>query len=88
MTGILCDILSAFFFCFFLLLPAEDSAQQRSVEALGRGEPPLHLPDGDLILGGGAEQRQAAWHRAENLGRVGHGAHAEAVLPEGQGGQG
>lgn len=65
--------------------PAEDSAQQRGVEALRRGEAPLHLPDRHLVLGGGAEQREATRDRTEDLRRVGHGPHAEALLPHGQG---
>lgn len=70
------------------LSPAEDSTQQRSVEALRRGEASLHLPDRHLVLGGGAEQREATRDRTENLGWVGHGSHAETLLTDGQGRQG
>lgn len=68
----------------FLLLPAEDSAQQRGIEALGRREASLHLADRHLVLGGGAEEREATGHRTEDLGRVGHHAHAQALLAHGQ----
>lgn len=71
-----------------LLSPAEDSAQQRSVEALGGRQAPLHLPDGHLVLGVGAEQREAAWNRAEDLGGVGQSGEAQALLPQAQGREG
>lgn len=70
------------------LSPAEDSTQQRSVEALRWGEASLHLPDRHLVLGGGAEQREATRDRTEDLSRVGHGSHAEALLTHGQGREG
>lgn len=64
--------------------PAQDSAQQRSVEALRGRQAALHLPHSHLVFGGGAEQGQPTRDGAEDLGRVGHGAHAQAVLGEGQ----
>lgn len=70
------------------LSPAEDSTQQRGVEALRRGEASLHLPDRHLVLGGGAEQREATRDRTEDLGRVGHGSHTETLLTDGQSRQG
>lgn len=70
------------------LSPAEDSTQQRGVEALRRGEASLHLPDRHLVLGGGAEQREATRDRTEDLGRVGHGSHTQTILTEGQDRQG
>lgn len=71
-----------------VISPAKDSTQQRGVEALGRGEASLHLPNRHLVLGGGAEQREATRDRTEDLGRVGHGSHAETLLSDGQGGEG
>lgn len=68
----------------FPLSPAEDSAQQGGVEALRGREAPLHLAHRHLVLGGGAEQREATRHRTEHLGRVGHHAHAQALLAHGQ----
>ena len=47
--------------------PAQHAAQQRGVETLGRGQPPLHLGDGDLVLGGGGEEGEAARGGAEHL---------------------
>lgn len=73
---------------YFLLSPAEDAAQQRSVEALGGSQAPLHLPNGHLVLGVGAEQREATRDRAEDLGRVGQSGEAEALLPHAQGREG
>lgn len=67
-----------------LLSPAQDSAQQRGVETLRRREASLHLADRHLVLGGWAEQWQAARHRTEDLRWVGHHAHAQALLAHGQ----
>jgi len=47
--------------------PAQNSSEQRGVETLGRRETPLHLGDGDLVLGRRAEQRQTTGHRAEQV---------------------
>lgn len=67
------------------VLPSQHAPQQGGVEALGRGQSPLHLPYGHLVLGGGAEQRQAARYRAEHLVDAdGHSAH-QAVLAQHQG---
>jgi len=71
-----------------LVSPAQDSAQQGSVEALRWGEAALHLPHRHLVLGVGAEQRQATRDRTEHLRWVGHGSHAETLLTEGQRRQG
>lgn len=68
--------------------PAEDSTQQRGVEALRWGEASLHLPDRHLVLGGWAEQREATGDRTEDLRRVGHAPNAEALLTHGQGREG
>lgn len=65
--------------------PAEDSPEQRGVKALRRGQASLHLPDCDLVLGCGAEQREATRDRTENLSWVGHSSHTETLLAEGQG---
>jgi len=68
-------------------LPAEDSAEERGVEALGGREPSLHLPDRHLVLGGGAEKREAAGHGAEDLVGVRHPPN-QAVFVHRQGGNG
>lgn len=68
-------------------LPAEDPAEERGVETLGGREPPLHLPDRHLVLGGGAEQGQAAGHGAENLVGI-RDPSDQAVLVHGQRGDG
>lgn len=68
--------------------PAQNSAQQGSVEALRWRQPSLHLPDRHLVLGGGAEQRETTGDRTEDLGGVGHRAHAQTVFTEGQDGEG
>ena len=67
----------------FELWPAQDSPEQRGVEALWGREAALHLGHGHLVLGGGAEQGEAAGHGAEHLGGVGHHAQ-QGVLLEGQ----
>lgn len=67
--------------------PPQHSAQQGGVEALGRREASLHFRHRDLVLGGGAEQREAARHRAEDLVGVHHPAE-ERVLVDGDGGDG
>lgn len=67
--------------------PPEHSAQQGGVEALGRRQASLHFRHRDLVLGGGAEQREAARHRAEDLVGVHHPAE-ERVLVDGDGGDG
>lgn len=54
--------------------PAQDSPQQGGVEAFRRGQTPLHLSHSHLVLGGGAEKREASGHWAEHLGGVGHHA--------------
>ena len=46
--------------------PAEERAEQRSVEALWLRDAALELSDGHAVLAGGAEQRQAARHRYEH----------------------
>lgn len=53
-------------------LPAEDSSEERGVETLRGRESPLHLPDGHLVLGSGAEKREAARHGAEDLVGIRH----------------
>lgn len=65
--------------------PAENPAEERGVETLGGREPPLHLPDRHLVLGGGAEQREAAGHGAEDLVGIRHPSD-QAVLVHGQAG--
>ena len=47
--------------------PPEDSSEDRGVEAFGRGQPPLDLRHCHLILGGRAEEGEAARHRAEDV---------------------
>ena len=47
--------------------PPEDSSKQRRVEALGRGQPPLHFGDGHLVFRGRAEEGEAPRHRAEDV---------------------
>lgn len=49
--------------------PPQDAAEQRGVQAFWRREASLHLADGHLVLGGGAEQTEAAGHRAEDVRR-------------------
>ena len=47
--------------------PSKDSSEERGVEAFRRGQPPLHLRHCHLILGGRAEEGEAARHRAEDV---------------------
>ena len=47
--------------------PPEDPSEERCVEALRRCQPPLHLGDGDFVLGRRAQQREAPRHRAEDV---------------------
>lgn len=47
----------------------QHAAQQRRVQALGRRQTALNLANGHLVLGRRREQRQAARHRAERVGR-------------------
>ena len=61
-----------------ILLPSEDTAEEWSVEALWRGQPPLHLRHRHLVLGRWAEERQPSGDRAEHIG-WGCG-HQEAIL--------
>lgn len=68
-------------------LPAQDAAEEGGVETLGGREPSLHLPDRHLVLGGGAEQGEAARHRAEDLVGIRHPSD-QAVFVHGQGGDG
>ena len=49
--------------------PPEDPSEERCVEALWRCQPPLHLGDGDFVLGRRAQQREAPRHRAEDVRR-------------------
>lgn len=50
-----------------MLSPPQDPAEQRRVQALRRREAPLDFADRHFIFGRGAEKRQAAGHRAEDL---------------------
>ena len=65
-----------------LVLPPQNSSEQRGVEALGRCQPPLHLRDGDLVLGRRAEQGQPAGDGAEYVVRDEHlaGQHLLVVV--------
>ena len=47
--------------------PPEDSPEERCIEAFRRGQPPLDLRHCHLILGGRAEEGEAARHRAEDV---------------------
>ena len=49
--------------------PPEDSSEERCIEAFRRGQPPLHLGDGHLVLGRRAEEGEAPRHGAEDVGR-------------------
>jgi hypothetical protein len=49
------------------LRPSEDATQKGGVEALWWGQPPLHLRNGDLVLGGGGQEGEAARGRAEDV---------------------
>lgn len=60
--------------------PPEDAAEQRRVETLRRGQPPLDLAHGHLVLGGGGEQRQSARHAAEHVGRRRHSCKHHVAL--------
>lgn len=71
--------------CLLLHVPAQDSSEQRGIEALRRGQTSLNLSDRHLVLGGGAEEGQAARDGAEDLCRVGHAAQTQAFFSEGQG---
>jgi len=67
-----------------MYIPSQHAPQQGGVQALGRGQSPLHLPYGHFVLGGGAEQRQAARYRAEHLVYVHSDAPHQPVLAEHQ----
>lgn len=67
------------------VVPSQHAPQQGCVQALRRGQSPLHLPYGHFVLGGGAEQRQAARYRAEHLVNAHGDASHQPVLPEHQG---
>lgn len=47
--------------------PAQDTTEEGGVEALRRGEAALHLRYRHLVLGGGGEEGEAAWHGAEHV---------------------
>ncbi len=49
------------------LRPPEDATQKGGVEALWWGQPPLHLRNSDLVLGGGGEQGEPAGGRTEDV---------------------
>lgn len=66
------------------VVPSQHTPQQGGVEALRRGQSPLHLPYGHFVLGGGAEQGQAARYRAEDLIYVDCDSTDQAVLPQHQ----
>lgn len=66
-------------------VPSQHAPQQGGVEALGRGQSPLHFTYGHFILWSGAEQRQAAWYRAEHLVYVHGHSSDQPVLTEHQG---
>ena len=60
------------------ILPSENSAKEGSVETLWRRESPLDLSDGHLVLGGGGQEGEAAWHGAEDV--RGQGGHHHVLL--------
>ncbi len=74
-----------FFFLHPFHSPAQDSSEQWGIKALRWSQASLHFSNCDLVLGGGAKERQAAWDRAENLCGVGHTAQTQAFFSEGQG---
>ena len=49
--------------------PPEDPSEEGGVEALWGRQPPLHLRDGDFVLGRRAEEGEAPRHGAEDVGR-------------------
>ena len=49
------------------LRPPQDSTQERGIETLWGGQPPLDLRHGHLVLGGGGQQRQSARGGAEDV---------------------
>ena len=60
------------------ILPSENSAKEGSVETLWRRESPLDLSNGHLVLGGGGQEGEAAWHGAEDV--RGQGGHHHVLL--------
>lgn len=60
--------------------PAQDASEERRVEALGRWQASLDFGHGDLVLGRGAQQGEAARHGAEHLCGVGHHAQQRLFL--------
>lgn len=67
--------------------PPQHSAQQRRVETLRRWEAPLYFRHRDLVLRGGAEERQATRNWTEDFVGV-HHATEEVVLVDRDGGDG
>lgn len=60
--------------------PTQDTTEEGGVEALWRGEAALHLRHRHLVLGGGGEEGEAAWHGAEHIVAREHPGHAHALL--------
>ena len=60
--------------------PAENPTQKGGVKALWWGQPPLHLRNGDLVLGGGGEKGEAARGGAEDVGGEDGGEAVVLVL--------
>lgn len=66
--------------------PAQDAPQEWGIEALWGRQSSLNFSHRHLVLGCGAEQGEASWHWAEDLGWVGHHAQKRLLLiGQGQG---